>query len=257
MATTNIIPVKQGKKGTYLDLYPESSYDPTAFERPTYAVDMAIFRLFEGQLEILLIKRGQDPFKGRWAFPGGFVDIRNRECSEQAAVRELKEETGVADLKGTPTQFHTFSDANRDPRWYNISTVYYYLMREEEWTRVPAPKEGDDAAEVRWWPVSKITKGKMGFDHYTILTLLHMHLMANAWELSLPFKLVPKRSVFTLPELHEAYEALTSAKVDAGNFYKAVKKRYMLRRCGGKKAAGGVGRPADYYTSDGVRDAFA
>ena len=242
---------KHGKNGTYLNLYPKYQYDPTEYERPTYTVDMCIFRICKGDLQILLIERAQAPFKGKLAFPGGFVNIKDGESSEDAAVRELEEETGVKDLLGSPTQFKTYSRHDRDPRWHTVDTVYFYLMREEEWERMPV-QAGDDAAKVCWhsaWSLQQAGVKIMGFDHHMILCDLLHHFSSSAWRESLFFYMTPRKD-FTVSELREAFLALTGkmhVSVDPGNFSKAIRKRYVLEELSEKKQPGGAGRPASAY----------
>lgn len=257
------LPRKKGINGTYLDLYPKSDYDPTAYERPTYTVDICIFRIYKGELEILLIKRGNAPFKGKLAFPGGFVDICNHESSEKASVRELAEETGVANLSGTPTQFRTYSDHNRDPRWHTVDTVYFYLMREEEYKHVVAVA-GDDAApgSAKWhsaWGLYTGGEKIMGFDHHKILVDLMNHLSGSAWKDSLHFYLTPSKE-FTISELRTSFLALTgkvsSSSTDPGNFSKAIRKRYVLKEVTEKKKQPGAGRPATRYSWVSDRHAY-
>lgn len=173
--TVQIQAKKQGKNGTYLDLYPKSKYDPTAYERPVLTVDIAVFRhipksgIGNGfRDQILLIKRGQAPFKNRWAFPGGYVNVRDLESIDEAVLRELHEETGVTNLLCTPEQFRTYASAERDPRWYTVDTVYQYHMSGMEADLVK-PKAGDDAAEVKWFNVTDAMKLKLAFDHNVIL----------------------------------------------------------------------------------------
>ena len=127
------------------------------YERPSVAADMAIFtvtdtdednyrKLPEKELRVLLVRRGAHPFLGKWALPGGFV--RPNETTEQAAERELREETGV--LNVYLEQLYTFSDIGRDPRTWVMSCSYMALIDGSE-ARL---KAGDDAADAAWFKVS-------------------------------------------------------------------------------------------------------
>ena len=112
---------------------------------------------------VLLIKRGHEPFKNMWCFPGGFINMN--ETLEQSALRELQEETGIvlSDIdKHRFQQFRAFGDPKRDPRKRIISIVHYALIDYEY-----EVKGADDAVEARWWPLNKIME--MGFDHAEIL----------------------------------------------------------------------------------------
>lgn len=129
------------------------------FPRPMVAADALVFALRDGALHVLLIERGRDPFKGRWALPGGFVD--EDEPLEVAARRELREETG---LDGVPLeQFKAFGDPGRDPRGWNIGIVFWALIDARE----HHPKAGDDASRVRWFPVHALPA--LAFDHDKIV----------------------------------------------------------------------------------------
>jgi 8-oxo-dGTP diphosphatase len=126
--------------------------------RPAVSVDMVIFVGSGDELEVLLIKRKGAPFKGMWAIPGGFVEMK--ETLAQAAARELEEETGLKRIR--MRQFGAFGDPDRDPRGRTISIAFV--------GKLPRKKEiagGDDAAEAAWHPVRKLPK--LGFDHRTII----------------------------------------------------------------------------------------
>ena len=154
------------KKGKYV-------YD---WPRPTVSVDAVVFAFFNsprrrsptgrgeaggGQAKLLLIKRGQEPFKGKWALPGGFVGID--EELEDAVTRELAEETGLVNVP--LKQMHTFGRCGRDPRGRQITIAFMGIAAAGK-TRV---KGGDDAAEARWFDTENIPRN-LGFDHNEIAT---------------------------------------------------------------------------------------
>jgi 8-oxo-dGTP diphosphatase len=138
------------------------------FPRPAVAVDVVVFRLVKSSLEVLLIKRARAPFKGRWAFPGGFVDVD--EPLEKAAARELQEETGLR-VKGL-RQFRAYGDPGRDPRGHTISVVFIGMVGSK--ARIEA---NDDAADARWHSVRK--SPKLAFDHGKILHQALSHRFPN------------------------------------------------------------------------------
>ena len=137
------------KKGKYI-------YD---WPRPMVTVDAVVFGFFENKAKLLLIKRKKEPFKGKWALPGGFVGID--EELEDAVVRELAEETGLADIK--LEQMHTFGTVGRDPRGRQITIVFMGIATKGQ-TRI---KAGDDAAKARWFDIEELPKD-MAFDHNEI-----------------------------------------------------------------------------------------
>jgi len=139
-----------GKKGKYV-------YD---WPRPMVTADSVVFGLFENKVKLLLIRRKKEPFKGKWALPGGFVGID--EELEDGAARELAEETGLGNVK--LEQMHTFGAVGRDPRGRVISIVYMGITTTGE-TEI---KGGDDAAEARWFDIEKLPKD-LAFDHNEIV----------------------------------------------------------------------------------------
>jgi 8-oxo-dGTP diphosphatase len=132
------------------------------YPRPAVSADIAVFRKAIQSLEILLIRRKNEPFLGMWALPGGFMEID--ETLEETAVRELEEETGLknVDLK----QFKTFSNLDRDPRTRVITTVFYGTVSPEN----SSAKGGDDAEQAEWFTIDKLPP--LGFDHDQIIKIL-------------------------------------------------------------------------------------
>jgi 8-oxo-dGTP diphosphatase len=140
------------KKGRYVYEWP----------RPMVTVDAVVFRFVTGKVQLLLIQRGNEPYKGKWALPGGFIDI-NEEI-EVAVVRELAEETG---LKGVVLeQMHTFGRCGRDPRGRQISVAFFGIAS----ANTKKIKGGDDAAKAKWFDIGRLPEG-MAFDHDEITKL--------------------------------------------------------------------------------------
>ena len=127
------------------------------YPRPALTVDAIVFRK-TSKTEVLLIQRGNEPFKNLWAFPGGFVDMD--ETVEQAAVRELFEETGIKGIE--LKQFYTFSAINRDPRHRTVSVVFVGFTEKNI-----EPKAGDDAKNAKWFELDNLPE--LAFDHAEIL----------------------------------------------------------------------------------------
>jgi 8-oxo-dGTP diphosphatase len=135
------------------------------FPRPSLTVDIAVVTV-EDIPRVLLIRRKADPFAGKWALPGGFVD--ENEPLIDAARRELSEEVGVDQL--VLEQLHTFGDPGRDPRDWTVSVGYLARVRPNELK----PKAGDDAAAVKWFPINDLPE--LAFDHSHILERVRVRL---------------------------------------------------------------------------------
>src|SRR5687768_16100271 len=120
------------------------------YPRAALTVDCVVFGFDEGELKVLLIERALEPFKGKWALPGGFVRVD--ETVDDAARRELAEETGLKDV--FLEQLYTFGAVNRDPRERVVSVAYFALVK----LAAHDTKAATDAAEARWFPISKVPK---------------------------------------------------------------------------------------------------
>ncbi|MFW6019817.1 MAG: NUDIX domain-containing protein [Bacteroidales bacterium] len=128
------------------------------YPRPALTVDAMVFRKTRYGWQILLIKRKNEPFKNKWALPGGFVDMH--ETLEEAVSRELKEETGLEDI--ILKQYHAFSDPERDPRGRTVSVVFYGFVKGDSHV-----KGYDDAAEAKWHNLNQLPG--LAFDHHHII----------------------------------------------------------------------------------------
>jgi ADP-ribose pyrophosphatase YjhB (NUDIX family) len=169
-------------------------------------VDIVIFTLREGSLQVLLVKRGVPPFEGQYAIPGGF--IREDESLEEAALRELHEETGVRNV--FLEQLYTFGDPQRDPRGRVITVAYYALIASGKLSLVA----GADAAEAQWFPASRVPP--LAFDHKSILDYALERLRNKLEYTTVGFQLLAEK--FTLGELQAVYEAILGRPLDKRNF---------------------------------------
>lgn len=180
------------------------------YPRPALTVDCVVFGFDEGDLKVLLIERALEPFKGRWAFPGGFVQVD--EPLEEAARRELAEETGLKDV--FLEQLHTFGEVHRDPRERVVSVAYTALVKLSD----HRAKAATDAAQAQWFPVSRVPK--LAFDHAKILEMARARLQGQVRYEPIGFELLPEK--FTLPQLQHLYEAILETELDKRNFRKKV-----------------------------------
>jgi 8-oxo-dGTP diphosphatase len=178
------------------------------YPHPAVTTDCVIFGFDGERLQVLLVERGIEPFKGRWAFPGGFIKMD--ETAEEGALRELKEETGMENA--FIQQFHTFSNPLRDPRERVITIAFYALVRIQE------VKGGDDAASARWFPLDEIPA--LAFDHDHMLRMATQRLRQEIHFHPIGFELLPEK--FTLRELQSLYEAILGITFDRRNFAKKM-----------------------------------
>jgi 8-oxo-dGTP diphosphatase len=193
------------------------SYDPSKYDRPSVTVDVVIFTLIERELHVLLVQRKRWPYEGYWAIPGGFIEMD--ESLEQAARRELEEETGVRDVY--LEQLYTFGDVGRDPRTRVISVAYIALIRAES----QKVRASDESTAVRWFPVRALPE-RLAFDHEQILDLAVSRLRSKLEYTTLAFQLLPE--VFSILELKHIYEQILGEKLDKGNFYRKIKESGLL-----------------------------
>jgi 8-oxo-dGTP diphosphatase len=192
-------------------------------------VDIVIFTIQDGELRVLLVKRGVAPYAGQYAIPGGFV--LEGESLEQAALRELREETGVSDVY--LEQLYSFGDPGRDPRGRVVTVAYFALVSADRSLRA-----GTDAAAASWFAVEKVAA--LAFDHAKILAYAVGRLRNKLEYTTVGFQLLPEK--FSLSELQEVYEAILGKKLDKRNFRRKLALLKILK-------------PTREYRSDGRRPA--
>ncbi len=184
------------------------------YPHPAVTTDCVVFGFDGMRLNVLLIERGIEPYKGRWAFPGGF--IRMDETAGECARRELHEEAG---LDGAyMRQFHTFSTVDRDPRERVITIAYYALVRQSDVVG------GDDAARAQWFALGQVPR--LAFDHDLILRHAIDALRHQIHFEPIGFELLPER--FTMTQLQRLYEAVLGVKFDRRNFYNKMRHLGLL-----------------------------
>jgi len=186
------------------------------YPRPALTVDCIVFGLDDEDLKVLLIQRRNEPFAGRWALPGGFVDVG--EAPEQAARRELEEETGLASV--FLEQLYTFGEPDRDPREHVVSIAHYALVNVRD-ARVRA---ADDARQAAWFPVRK--PPPLAFDHPKILRMAQDRLKDRLRRQPVGFELLPRR--FTLSQLQHVYETILGKEIDKRNFRRRALRTGLL-----------------------------
>ena len=201
--------------------------------KPSVTADIVIFTVKDGELKILLVKRSLEPFKNKWALPGGFV--RLDESLEGAAKRELREETGVKDVY--LEQLYTFGDPKRDIRGRVITVAYMALINSED-VKLRAQT---DVSEAKWFSVKKIPS--LAFDHKIILDYSLKRLKWKFEYTPIAFSLLPAK--FTFSQLRGLYEIVFAREFDKRNFYKKIFSLNILEEKGKQK--GVAFRPAALY----------
>lgn len=213
---------------------------PYTYDHPHPAVttDIVIFTILGGALKVLLIKRAQAPFRGRWALPGGFVHID--ESLEDCARRELEEETGVRGV--CVEQLYTFGRPDRDPRERVITVAYYALIPSDRITL----RAATDAEGVSWFTWGEVPA--LAFDHADILKMAHRRLVAMLDDSSIALRFMP--DTFTLSELRSVYEAIRQEAFDKRKFRKRILALGVIEATGEERREGARGPARLYRLSD-------
>lgn len=193
------------------------TYDAAKYERPSVTVDVVIFTLIARELHVLLVQRKRWPYEGYWAIPGGFINMD--ESLEDAARRELEEETGVRDVY--LEQLFTFGEPQRDPRTRVLSVAYIALVGADS----QKIRASDESTEVGWFPVRALPD-QLAFDHEQILGFAISRLRSKLEYTTLAFQLLPE--VFSILELKHIYEQILGDELDKGNFYRKIKESGLL-----------------------------
>ncbi|MBN8751475.1 NUDIX domain protein [Xylophilus ampelinus] len=213
------------------------------FPRPLASVDVVLFTVQADALQVLLVRRADDkrePFPGRWALPGGFVNVETDASLLDCALRKLREKTGAI----TPylEQLGSWGNATRDPRGWSATHCFYAL--------VPAAsvelQRGANATEVRWFDADGALRKRLAFDHVELLAAALARLRGKVEYTSLPAFLIEEP--FTLPALQHVYEVVLGRPVDKSAFRKRMQGGGFMEEAGMRAAeAGQLGRPAMTY----------
>ncbi len=218
----------------YLD-----TYNVHDFDVPLTSVDLAIFTIREQALHVLLVRRGEHPAKGRWALPGGFIDVRRDQDLAATALRKLREKTGVT----APylEQLQGFGSSSRDPRGWSVTFAYFALISSDHIDL----QHGSGADAASWHPVSGLqVEEELAFDHAEILASALQRLRNKVEYTSLAAHLLAKE--FTLSDLQRVHEIVLGRAIDKSAFRKRIKEGDFLEELTGKQRHGS-NRPAQLY----------
>jgi 8-oxo-dGTP diphosphatase len=216
-------------------------YDASKFPDFAVTVDVVILTMAEGVLHVLLIRRGEEPFRGMWAMPGGFK--RPEETLDDAARRELSEETGV-DVPSLLTQFGAYGDPGRDPRMNVVTVAYLAVLRD-----VGAIVAGTDATDAALVPVSDVLEERieLAFDHLRIVRDAVERVRVELEVSGVATAFVG--TTFTMAELRAVYEAIWGVQLDAANFRRSLvgEDGWVIPTGRTARPGPGGGRPAELY----------
>lgn len=216
-------------------------YDPLAYPPAAVTVDLVVFTIRRDELAVLVVRRGEPPFQGRLALPGGFV--RPDEGLSQAAARELAEETGLPAGSVHLEQLASYGAPRRDPRMRVVTVAYLALAAE-----LPSPRAGTDAAEARWAPAAQLRAARparLAFDHHQILGDGMERARAKLEYTPLATAFCPPE--FTIAQLRHVYEVVWGVALDPRNFHRKATSTPGFLTPAGSATTGDRGRPAQLY----------
>lgn len=214
-----------------------SNYNKKDYESPLLTVDMAIFSVDAGQLQVLLIKRSNYPQKDKWALPGGFVNLSHDPDLMASAHRKLVEKTGIQ----SPylEQVASIGNATRDPRGWSVTVLYFALIDFKEFQ-----KNATEQTEYsEWISISEAKTLDLAFDHLQLLNLAVERLTNKTRYTALPVSLMPK--LFTLTELQQIYEIILGQRLEKKSFRRRMLEAGAVEETDQSKIAGK--RPAQLY----------
>ena len=220
----------------------QPAYDPRAFPPVAVTVDVVVFTIRDDELQLMLVERGEAPFRGAWALPGGFV--RPDESLAEAAARELAEETAVSRPPGWLEQIGAYGDPDRDPRMRVVTVAFGAICAD-----LPPPRAGGDAVGARLCAVSEIENGRvpLAFDHERIVADALRRLRARIRTPAVAARFCPRE--FTIGQLRRVHEAVRGRKLNPGNFLRQVRHSPWLARTDRASVSGATGgRPAAVWT---------
>lgn len=211
-------------------------YNIHDYDVPLTTVDSVLFTVHCGQLKVLLVKRGEEPFAEQWALPGGFIDLGLDLSLEACAVRKLREKTGIS--PPYVEQLCSIGGADRDPRGWSVTVVFYALV-----DHAACEPHVGSVVEVQWHDVDVLKAEEIAFDHFEILQKALERLRQKALYSIVPVYALPNE--FTLSELQGLHEVILGASLQRKSFQRRIEHAGLLEDTG--KMTDARGRPAKLY----------
>ncbi|MGY8776053.1 NUDIX domain-containing protein [Spongiibacter tropicus] len=211
-------------------------YNIHDYDVPLTTVDSVLFTVHQDELKVLLVKRGEDPFEGKWGLPGGFINLGIDTSLEDCAIRKLKEKTGIA--PPYIEQLCSVGGGNRDPRGWAVTVVFYALVAYEA-----CQSHVESVVDVQWHAVDKLKKSTVAFDHLEIIRTAQDRLKQKALYSIVPAYALPDE--FTLSELQSLHEVIIGSPLQRKSFQRRIEIAELLEETGRMSEA--RGRPAKLY----------
>jgi ADP-ribose pyrophosphatase YjhB (NUDIX family) len=207
-----------------------STYNINEYKNPLFTVDSVLFTVTDNTLKVLLVKRASAPFEGRWALPGGFVNIDNDKDTTATALRKLKEKTNVE--PPYLEQLRVFSGLGRDPRGFSVTLVYFALTEAQQ-----VASHIDSIEEVQWVDIGKIEVLPMAFDHQAIVEQAKERLKQKTLYSMLPVYCLAEQ--FTIGQLKATIEAIIGKPIQRKSLIRRVESSNMFDVLEDKVQSGG------------------
>lgn len=205
------------------------NYDAARFTAPLVTVDSVLFTLHQQTLCVLLVKRANQPQRGRWGLPGGFIDVTRDASTRETALRKLTEKAGVS--PAWLEQLDTFSGPQRDPRGWSLTVAWYALIA---WADC-APHI-DSVSDAQWLPVSELANIEIAFDHHAIIQAALHRLRQKTMYSLIPAFCLPE--TFTQSQLHDATEIILGQPIQRKSLIRRFEASGMFEETGESVATG-------------------
>ncbi|TDF35205.1 NUDIX domain-containing protein [Alteromonadaceae bacterium M269] len=205
-------------------------YDINDFKNPLFTVDSVLFTVKDEQLKVLMVKRSNEPFSGRWGLPGGFVDVDRDDTTDMTALRKLKEKTGAKPQY--LEQLQVFSGISRDPRGFSVTLVYFALIAEQE-----VSSRIDTVDEAQWIGINQIESLAVAFDHKLIIKQAQERLQQKTLYSMIPVYCLPE--YFTVGQLKSVIETIIGKTIQRKSLIRRIEAADMFETVDEKVKSGG------------------